>query len=202
MFCGPPVGSLQASWIATRRRKAYSACRCSAMTIVAARLYADGHRNAFVAIGRNDLRRTLGTRLREIGFTIVTTGSSERHDFAVGDHRRRERDHATCDHQCRRQDRRFRDHQHRSDRRARLHHWGGGACRAALCHWRGSDDRGRGLIRDWSSRTAAQRHRRRFDGRSGRGGGRQCSTVADRGRHTGAAVAKHVRKPIESGSLS
>ncbi len=155
-------------------------------------LYEDGYRNAFVAIGRNDLRRRLGTRLRDIGFTIVTTHSSERHDFTIGDHRRRGRDHAPCDHQCRRQDRRFRNHQHRGDRRARLHHWGGGACRAALCYRRGSDDRGRGLIRDWSSRTAAQRDRRRFDGRSWRGGGRQCSTAADRDRYTGAAVTKHV----------
>jgi UDP-perosamine 4-acetyltransferase len=35
-------------------------------------LFDQGYRNAFVAIGRNDLRRKLGRRLREIGFEIVT----------------------------------------------------------------------------------------------------------------------------------
>jgi UDP-perosamine 4-acetyltransferase len=35
-------------------------------------LFDQGYRNAFVAIGRNDLRRKLGWRLREIGFEIVT----------------------------------------------------------------------------------------------------------------------------------
>src|SRR5262249_30794275 len=35
-------------------------------------LFEAGHRNVFVAIGRNDLRRELGTRLRKIGFNIVT----------------------------------------------------------------------------------------------------------------------------------
>jgi UDP-perosamine 4-acetyltransferase len=35
-------------------------------------LFEQGYRNAFVAIGRNDLRRRLGMRLRGIGFEIVT----------------------------------------------------------------------------------------------------------------------------------
>jgi len=35
-------------------------------------LFEAGYRNAFVAIGRNDLRRRLGTQLRDMGFTIVT----------------------------------------------------------------------------------------------------------------------------------
>jgi UDP-perosamine 4-acetyltransferase len=35
-------------------------------------LFDQGYRNAFVAIGRNDLRRKLGARLRQIGFEVVT----------------------------------------------------------------------------------------------------------------------------------
>lgn len=35
-------------------------------------LFDQGYRSALVAIGRNDLRRRLGARLREIGFEIVT----------------------------------------------------------------------------------------------------------------------------------
>lgn len=35
-------------------------------------LFDQGYRNAFVALGRNDLRRKLGAGLRQIGFEIVT----------------------------------------------------------------------------------------------------------------------------------
>jgi UDP-perosamine 4-acetyltransferase len=39
---------------------------------LSAALFAQGHRNAFVAIGDNALRCRLGTRLRAIGFDLVT----------------------------------------------------------------------------------------------------------------------------------
>lgn len=35
-------------------------------------LFADGFRNAIIAIGRNDLRRRLGKRMQDIGFSLIS----------------------------------------------------------------------------------------------------------------------------------